>query len=508
MQILPTLHELSIITQSRQWLTWNNGLLLAIVSSFLFLASSTLAYAFGATNPLVSGLIGLAFGVAAICAGLIMIYRGGELAALAYFLIGVGIFFGVGTFIATVDDNAMVYFSEGQRALLLPKVNLVNSVAIFLIVSVAALFCRDTRDEFQLDNGLVQVRGPIRRNIPLILVLSYLCHSIEWLTFASPPSPYMMSLLSLLMLVPLFGVFVGGMCLHMVTKIERLLIILLTFLFSFEGLLTFMKMTTMLPFLALAIGIWIGGRYRIWSAIVIVGLAAFFFGIAWLLISFGRGHVNYEPQRNTPMERIEILVDVVQILPEFSTRFEGVEYNAFGRLAPTQFSAHFIRSYDVGEPGETLEPAFIVLIPRIIWPEKPLIAGGRDIDGAWRGHWADSYLGIGFPAEAYWNSGWRGVLFVSVYMGFMLGWFTRRWFSFRKHGWPYVGTFLCGAIVVKISIWVETSIVGAFIGGWIKIALIICALDMAARVIRLLSQRWSRVSEEDALPTPMVFRSS
>ena len=462
-------------------LSWNVGWFMGLGSASLFVFCSLIAVAVGSLPPIVHGLNGLLFAITALAAASVMILRGGGLASIAYFLVGTGVFFGFGAFFSVVDTNSSVYMNTSQQTIQLPKVNLVNSVSIFIITAISLAFCYDRNDEFDDDTGLKSIVSTMKKGMPIILVLGYICHSVEWLTFPWVTDPIMMSVNGFLMLVPLFAIFMGGICMHLLSRPEKILVLALAGLYAFEGLLTFMKITTLMPFLTLGIGLWIGRHYRIGALLTFGVMCVGYFGVLWFMIPLARGHVNFDMLNNTVVERVDILSDTVDMVPELHQHMD--DYSAFSRLSIAQFSAHFIENYDQGMPGDTLEHAMIVVIPRVLWPEKPIIDEGRDIDTAWRDYYEDSNLGIGFPAEAYWNNGWAGVIFVSIYMGIMMGWFTRRWFKFQKHGWPYLGVFLCGAIIVKIAIWVETAIVGAFIGGWIKIAFLVLVLDLIARLV-------------------------
>lgn len=131
----------------------------------------------------------------------------------------------------------------------------------------------------------------------------------------------------------------------------------------------------------------------------------------------------------------------------------------------------------------------MVLVPRILWPEKPIINPGKHFDSVWRDIDFFTALAIGFPAEAYWNQGWLGVIAVSTYIGLMCGWFSWKWFQFRRYGWVHGGIFVMSPLIVKSALWVETNIVGSYIGGWVKFALAVLAIDFLIRALKFLGAR-------------------
>ena len=285
---------------------------------------------------------------------------------------------------------------------------------------------------------------------------------------------------------------------------QRGSIVLLLLLVSFEGLLSARKLTVMMPFLAAAMGLWVGERNRI-AAVALVTLTVWLY--VAMLSSFVpqiRAHVLYDPSNNTISERVSIVQDVVSSLQELEIDKEN--RGTFERFSPTQFSAHFIASYDNNYPGESLDKVFIVLVPRLLWPEKPIINPGKQFDTVWRDYELFSSLAIGFPAEAYWNNGWSAVVLVSVYIGAMLGWFSRKWFLFRRDGWIHGGVFIMSPLLVKSALWAESNIVGAYVGGWVKYALIILAIDFSIRGYLYLVEHF-RDSFDDPLPVDMTPRT-
>ena len=63
-----------------------------------------------------------------------------------------------------------------------------------------------------------------------------------------------------------------------------------------------------------------------------------------------------------------------------------------------------------------------------------------------------------------------------------IGWFTRRWLLFCQHGLSYAGIFFMAPLVLQQSLWVETNIVGGYVGGMVKLMLYVAAIDMILRV--------------------------
>ena len=90
----------------------------------------------------------------------------------------------------------------------------------------------------------------------------------------------------------------------------------------------------------------------------------------------------------------------------------------WARLSYSNVQTFAMNRYDSGMPGETLKTVMIVLIPRVIWPEKPITTDmAKDfykLVTGWRG---ESHLGLGLFGEGYWNFGWFGVVLLGVVTG-------------------------------------------------------------------------------------------
>lgn len=98
--------------------------------------------------------------------------------------------------------------------------------------------------------------------------------------------------------------------------------------------------------------------------------------------------------------------------------------------------------------GETVKDAFLSLIPRALWPDKPIYAGSPDIVSRYtqirfeRG----TSVGVGQVMEFFINFGWLGVFMGFVLLGAVIGLFDS-WAAQRlwQGDWPQFGAwFLAG----------------------------------------------------------------
>jgi hypothetical protein len=92
----------------------------------------------------------------------------------------------------------------------------------------------------------------------------------------------------------------------------------------------------------------------------------------------------------------------------------------WSRLCYTPQQAFVMKQYDSGKPGALWRNFTVMLVPRMLWRNKPLIAPGVEFSILFDGN-ANSNNAPGVLAEGYWYGGWFGVLAVCLYVGIFLG---------------------------------------------------------------------------------------
>ena len=91
------------------------------------------------------------------------------------------------------------------------------------------------------------------------------------------------------------------------------------------------------------------------------------------------------------------------------------------RLAYSNVELFAMRQYDRGYPGKTLRLAPYALIPRFVYPEKPMMTSGLELTYLITGDRnLMSFTGLGALGEGYWNGGWVGVTVVGIMIGVLL----------------------------------------------------------------------------------------
>lgn len=96
----------------------------------------------------------------------------------------------------------------------------------------------------------------------------------------------------------------------------------------------------------------------------------------------------------------------------------------WSRLNYANAQAFAVAAYDEGNVGDTFELAVWVFVPRLFFPDKPIMTTGDKFNDMVTGN-PDSMSAPGMLAEGYWNLGWSGVGVVALVMGCLYGFWDR-----------------------------------------------------------------------------------
>lgn len=470
---------------------WQRAYWIAVALTGFNAAVTMAVWGAGIESNVVNTIVAILICLVGGYCGARMIMSGALLGALPYFMIGSAIFYGAGTVFATLkpEPMALLSFTEDVQRAMLAKVNLANALSIFLVVASAGLLCANQRPAPRVQPGVRSVIDGLEGALPGMLIAAVATTCLIWATFPAPQDFVLLALVRVLRGLTFFTILLGAALWDRLQGPAKLMVILLVLAHLLFGMVSFVKALTLLPVVVLVLGWWMNGT-MIRTAIVVgvITWLAYFGGFAEL-VALGRFHASYDPLLNSVPDRIRIMADTMDLFIDF--REGEVRGNTELRFSTAPFQAYFMALYDTGFPGETLDRAQTILIPRVLWPEKPVFDPGSEFDLVFRGTASVSRLAIGFIAEGYWNLGWLGVIIVSLVVGVQIGWFTRKWFLFAEHGAWHLGIFLFAPLIVFASAWVEANFVGGYVGGTARMILMIMAVDVVARVI--ISQRRAQI---------------
>jgi len=94
------------------------------------------------------------------------------------------------------------------------------------------------------------------------------------------------------------------------------------------------------------------------------------------------------------------------------------------RLSYSNAQAFAIQDYDHGTGGDTIGLAIYAFLPRLLFPDKPIMTPGREFTALITGELTETATAAGFFAEAYWNGGWILTVLVCLYVGMLFASFT------------------------------------------------------------------------------------
>lgn len=128
---------------------------------------------------------------------------------------------------------------------------------------------------------------------------------------------------------------------------------------------------------------------------------------------------------------------------------QRLNQNVFVGLAAIRIE-HGAASFD---NGQSLYEGVIAMIPRILWPDKPVVAGSgtivRDMTGLNLSD--ETSWGVGQVMEFYMSFGWPSLIIGFLLLGALLGWIDRRSAQARRDGNAgfLISAFLVGVVLIQ-----------------------------------------------------------
>jgi hypothetical protein len=417
-----------------------------------------------------------------------------------WFLLGAAVFFTIGPlleFTKSIDRNIL--------AITLAKVNLLNASAVFTVTLLNYFLSRKYLYSYCFNRNSFEEKKTLNQFIFVqFLVFLYI---VLKLTFFVPSTSLIINgLFNKLSFLSYSFAFLYGLSKNTVPrKINKYSAIIF-------GLLTFLSLLSLskLSLVSLVLGYFLGRVFynnsikHVSYLLIIPLISLFLFGP---LCTAGRLN-KYYMEDNSIMERIKIIsFSSVKLLhvtffknsedkysdlfshsmvnspirklddpddPSFnidpgalyaiSNKFKFLgSLNRFN-LVPIQI--YLIDQYNLANVGRSLESLKFVLIPRIFWPDKPILSndGVKLFYDFYPGVWAGtSSLAPSFNAEAYWNYGISGVLFISVYLALIIWLIGYLFKSFKSDFLALMFIFPFILNIFNVESWIVISYVGGII---------------------------------------------
>lgn len=221
--------------------------------------------------------------------------------------------------------------------------------------------------------------------------------------------------------------------------------LVITVFYMVLGLLSLSKTSVLLPVILFLLG-YIVSKPTLGRIILAFSLVSLTFFLSNNVVQAGRFEI-YQRYGSLGGAGISERIDMLRSIQSTKEVQVGGEVNfALIRLSYTNAGTYVIAQYDNGIPGSSLSNAFYTMIPRVVWPGKPIITDiARELSYATTGIFENS-ITPSMPADAYWNQGWIGVALWGVIAGLIFwGWSCYSIAVLRAEAWHLFPILLIGA---------------------------------------------------------------
>lgn len=433
------------------------------------------------------------FFIGSLLAFVLMVLNGMALAPIAWFVLGAGIYFGLGGVAGGLHVHPYSEQFFGTDTLRLTRVNLLNAYSVLIVVVVAQVLekvlgsascvqktARPRRDEW------------LQKIFPYLLAIAAVGVGLKYAFFPIAENLLLRSAMGkILVLLPACFLLLGMLWPRISWQLKAFALVVFVFEI-FNGLLVFSKYQVLYTMIGLVMGMWI---IRTSWKYVLVTMACLIlaFSIINPIITLGRAHYAYDAQKNALSTRMEILRDVIdsfwvaknEMFTIGGERNAALSLNEMRkpqqqasavarRFEVVSIQSYLINEYNSSRPGDTLSNFWVTFIPRILWPQKPVITQqGSDLHKKYFNDPSQtgSAMAPTYSAEAYWNYGAAGVVLVSILLGLAIGWLTH--YSILAVSGVRPEYFI---VALPVAIWasfVESWLVSSYLGEFVIFVVIL-----------------------------------
>lgn len=262
---------------------------------------------------------------------------------------------------------------------------------------------------------------------------------------------------------------------------------------AFVGLLLLSKTDALLPTIVFFMAMLIS-KFTYRRVAVILSIAIVFFGVIQPLVSFGRDESLRGSSNATLTERLQQLMKYFDSTTA-ATDSEQTE-SALIRMSYVNAATFAMSMYDNGYPGNSFDNIGTVLIPRVLWPDKPVFITGKEFARIVSGPDSENSVSPGLFAEAYWNFGWLGIFGIMVPFGVILTFLSNYNLTMlRRQDWLFLP-------VVFTNMRMGLSVDGLFVNTVVGTLAIVIGLHCVALIVRALfleRKRYSRSNYKNSL---------
>lgn len=344
---------------------------------------------------------------------------------LPWFLGSCAVYYGFGPLLYHFGTTETVWYSDqfypvGERDLL--RTNMLNAAGITLVLLgylVCMAFIHKRRGVYSTIFNTIEIKRllfallVIGISVKYLLVIPYRMGFLGWVL---PGSILNISQFTWVSIIVLFAIVHNGSIKYKVP---------LYFLIATElavGLMSWSKLEVIVVLLMILLGKFLCEPRinRFLAGCFLIGLIYIFFLSPF--VTFGRLSVRLEGTQSLG----ELSTTLVEYAKEGRLgalgQLPGVQ-GWWGRLNYANAQTFAMNSYDGGIPGDTYSLIPFTVVPRVLYPEKPLMTRGPEFNELVTGS-DHAASGAGLFGEAYWNGGWLYVILSCLYAGLVFAIFA------------------------------------------------------------------------------------
>ncbi len=498
---------------------WNEALGIAYMNAGVFFLLSVLMFVFEPEYLLMILMVPTIYFFGSMYTFFLMVRSGSVMTPVAWFILGTGFFFGVGVVSGGLHAHPWSDKLFGNDTTYLINVNILNSSSVLIILSVVYIVLRYTsNNDYTINKQAKKLQKSSLINFfPYIALIAFIGVTLKLIFFPIAEDLLLRSFIDkAYFFVPvcvfLFGIFWRDF--NLVTKLIASLIFLMSIM---NGLLGFSKLDVISTLSAFIVGTLVR-HYSLKSIVTSFSTIILVYVMINPVVTYGRAHFDYSTQHNSLSDRVKIITDLVSAyskseglsihpsyhpdpekLDEFIAVSQTVKLDEIinvknqireigMRLDVASIQGYLINEYNAGRRGESMDKFWTILIPRILWKDKPIMTNNAGkLNAQYYGGGKGTELSAIAPtyvAEAYWNYGLIGVLTISLYLGLLIGWFSN--LASKLLSKPKSGYFLIAFPAIIMFAHVESWVVPTYIGGLGILIVILLAFQILLLINKLI----------------------
>jgi hypothetical protein len=384
---------------------------------------------------------------------------------IPWFFFACSAYYGLGPLIYYYGNSASrIYINQFYRVddLGLLRINLLDTAGIGLVVVGFLVGWTFVSDKCPRQIARASTKS-LRLTVLVFLSLGlpveyflYIPYTFGWTNFTLAGSVGQLSNFTGVAIIPLM------VLVHRGQKMWRPLLYSLIASELFFSFISFSKLSLIMTMIKIILGIYVcAGRLRFLMYGMACVLAAYL--VIGPVVSFARDQIG-KTERPGIEERTDIAIRYFSSVDTSDGREASDIEGSWVRLnfSPTQ--KFVLDQYDRGRSSESLMTLLYILIPRLLWPEKPNISLlGTELTYLINGTSSSSNSPGFFGAEAYWNGGYLMVIIVCLYVGGLFAGLTR--YALQKMSqeeFLYLPVIFAG---IKIGTYPDDWFVAGYVGG-------------------------------------------